>query len=507
MTLVDAEERPDFVRTTATPEVISRGVLWKFGSQTTIQILSFGISLGVARLIAPSDYGAAALVLALAAFAIVFSDLSLSAVLVQRKTVSQAEASSLVWFSLGVGLLLTLAFAVLASRLARLAGDQSIEPLLLGVAPVFVISTAGSVPTALLNRRMQFRTLELQMMAATVISALSALLIAYLGGGAWALVGQLLVLSTLLTLFAWIGARWRPSLTFSRAGFGSLASFGFYVAGSRVFFTASANLDTLLVGRFLGAAALGAYAIAYNVLLIPLARIASPIQGVAFPVFSSLEDPAAVGRVWVRANRALLAVVTPALIGLAVESPNFVGVMLGSKWSSAAPALRLLAIGGLCMLPFMLTSSVLQACGRQRALFFFAAMRMCVLVVSFAIGLHWGIVGVAAGYAISEALMLAPGIALAMRTTHVRIGSVLTSLSPIAVGGLLLTASMLALDSTMPTGLVSLLVVPLVGLALYGGYLYWRANDLILDFRTLAGSIRQRPQTPGAPHSEPVVGA
>lgn len=483
-----------FQRSALSARVVSRGLLWKLGSQTTVQIFGFAVSIGLARLLLPSEYGAAALALAFSAFALIFSDLTLGAALVQRRMVGQEEASALLWFSLALGLVVSTAFALLAPALASLVGNPSVRPLLIGVAPVFLLATAGTVPTALLNRRMRFRTLEIRTMIATATAAATALVIALAGGGSWALVGQQLVFFGLLTSLAWISARWLPSLSFSREHLGRVAPFGLYAAGSQTFGTVSSNLDTLLVGRYLGTAALGPYAIAYNVLLIPLTRLAAPVRQITFPTFAALEDHAAVGRLWLRANRALFAALVPVLLALAVEAQDFTTVILGSQWAAAAPVLRLLALGGLMQVLFSLDGSVLKACGRQRLHFWFAGARAAVLSVAFVIGLHWGINGVAAGFTIGETLMAPIGLLLVGRTTGVSVKAIWHSLLPVLAAAAVMSGVMVALRTATPLeGLPALIVIPAVGTAVFAGLLLWWSRDLRHDLFTFVRSVAGRP--------------
>jgi O-antigen/teichoic acid export membrane protein len=456
-----------------------------------VQFFGFGVSLVVARVLLPSEYGAASLALALAAFAVIFSELTLGAGLVQRPSVGQADASSLMWFSLAVGLVLSASFALLTPELASLVGHPGIRPLLLAIAPVFAVSAAGTVPTALLNRRMAFRLLELRMIATTVISSTCALLVALLGGGAWALVVQQLVWATLLTTFAWVGARWRPSLVLSRRHLGTLAPFALYVAGTRTLGTVGTNLDNLLVGRFLGTAALGVYGLAYNILLIPLTRLSGPIEEVAFPTFSSLGSSAAVGRLWLRANVALCATLAPILVALAVEAQDFVDVVLGPKWADAGPVIRLLTIGALAQLSGRLVPSVLQACRRQRLLFALAVLSTTMLVAGFIIGLRWDTVGVAAAYAITCAITMPINLTLTLRETTVAWREFARSIAPVVTASVLMALTMLCFHLGVPASpLARLLAASAAGIAVFAIVLRWRAHALLTDLRMLAAAAR-----------------
>ena len=482
-----------FHRPPTSAGTISRGVLWKLGSQFTVQLFALVVSLAVARLLVPSEYGTASLALALAAFGLIFSDLTLGAVLVQRPIIGQIEASSLMWFSLGVGLVLTLSFALLTPQLAALLRSPGLEKLLLGIAPVFAISTAGTVPTALLNRRMEFRKLELRMVVATVISSSCALLVAFLGGGAWALVSQQLVQVSLLTLLAWGSARWLPSFAVSRTQLRVLAPSALYVAGNRAVSTLGANLDNVLVGRYLGAAALGIYGIAYNVLLIPLARLSVPIQEVVFPTLSSLQDRAAVGRLWLRANVALCAALAPVMIALSVEADDFVQVVLGPRWAKVGPVLRILAVGGLLQLSLRLGSSALQACGRQRLLFATSSVTAGLLVIGFIFGLHWGTVGVATGFTLAYVLAVPLQLASAMRVMTVRPSEFGRAMTPLAVACAAMAAVMVCFRLSVPVQpLGRLIFATALGLGVFIVVLLVKAPGLVADLKMLVTSIRDK---------------
>ena len=105
------------------------------------------------------------------------------------------------------------------------------------------------------------------------------------------------------------------------------------------------NADNLMVGRFLGSAALGAYSVAFNLMFLPLARVIDPIQLTLFPAFSRWQDDhKQIAEVWLRVLRVIGAVFIPAMVGFIVVAPDFVDVILGNKWRSAVPVLQLLAV-------------------------------------------------------------------------------------------------------------------------------------------------------------------
>ena len=121
-----------------------------------------------------------------------------------------------------------------------------------------------------------------------------------------------------------------------------LGGFAGNVFGENFLYQAGRTLGPLIVGRALGAAALGAFALATNVILVPFARLAGPLQQVFFPAFSRMDgDREGIADIWIRASRLVGAFAIPALTGLVIVAPDFVQVVLGSKWSSATPVIQI----------------------------------------------------------------------------------------------------------------------------------------------------------------------
>jgi O-antigen/teichoic acid export membrane protein len=196
---------------------------------------------------------------------------------------------------------------------------------------------------------------------------------------------------------------WRPRLLFSRDSLRELRAFSANIFGQRVLYYLHRNTDNLLVGRFIGAAALGVYGLAYNVMLVPFTRLAGPLQEVLFPAFSRLQDePRRIADAWIRVTRLVAAVAMPALVGLAVVAPDFVAVVLGRRWSAMVPVLQILVWVGLLQSLQALNSGILIALDRTRLLLRYSMAFFAVHLVAFVVGVQFGILGIAVAYAVSS---------------------------------------------------------------------------------------------------------
>ena len=188
----------------------------------------------------------------------------------------------------------------------------------------------------------------------------------------------------------------------------ALGGFGLRVFGTRIVFYLERNVDTVLVARFLGPASTGLYTLSYNVMLVPLEQIGGPMAEVLFPAFSKMQDDfARLRAAWLRAVRVLAAIVAPAMALLIALAPDIIPVVFGEKWKSAVPIVQLLAFVGLQQSLMRFNSSVLQAVGRADFLLRYALISATVCIAGFAVGLHWGVTGVAAGYTITATLVAA----------------------------------------------------------------------------------------------------
>jgi O-antigen/teichoic acid export membrane protein len=292
------------------------------------------------------------------------------------------------------------------------------------------------------------------------------------------------------TLLLWFLAQWRPSLTVSPASLRRLGGFAGNVFGENLLYQAGRNLNNLLIGRVLGAAALGTYSLATNVILVPFARIAGPLQQVFFPAFSRMtDDRERIADVWIRATRLVACVSIPALAGLIVLAPDFVAVLLGKKWSEAVPVIQILAVVGMIHSVQTLSGEVLLAVGRAGWLLRFTLLSFASAVVAFAVGVHWGIVGVATSYVVATALVEPVRTWLASRALGISPWRFYAALAGVAQATVLMAAVLLvtraALVAADAQPLPRLIVLVLVGSAAYVVGCLWRAPELARELTSV----------------------
>jgi PST family polysaccharide transporter len=486
---------------------IRSGVAWKAASQLTLQLSRMAVALVLARLLAPDDWGLAAMVLVFTGFVVVFTDSALGTALIQRRELLEEDRSTVFWLSAAIGLLLAAVGIACAGPIADFYGEPEVSSLFVAISVGFLVSSLGSTHIALLTREMEFRRLELRQIAATVTGAVVGVSLALAGFGPWAIVGQSLAEAGASTLLLWIITPWRPTAAFSFASLRRLSGFAGNVFGENLLYQAGRNVANLLVGRVLGAAALGTYALATNVILVPFSRLAAPLQQVFFPAFSRLaDDRPRLADVWVRASCLVGAVSIPALVGLAILAPEFVEVVLGSRWSGLTPLIQILAAVGIVQSLQTLSGEVLLALGRAGTLLRFTLLWFVGSLGSFVVGVQWGIVGVAVCYTIVTLLLEPLRTYLTTQALQVSIWSFVRPFAGVvqatALMGIVLVAARAALVAEGIAPAVRLMLLVALGLGVYGVVFRWRAPELLGELQRL---VRRRRSTPRvAAREEPV---
>jgi O-antigen/teichoic acid export membrane protein len=468
------------------------GVAWKTASAVTLQLSRIVTSVILAHLLLPGDYGLASMALVASMLVFVFADVGLGSALVQREEITEEDRCTVFWTSVGVGAVLTLIGVAASGLVADFFGQTKVGPLFAVFSISFLLTSISATQVALFTREMDFRALELRQIVSYLAGAVVGIATAAAGMGAWAIIFQQLTISLVGTVLLTIFSHWRPRLCYSRASLRRLGRFGGNVFGSRLLFYGNRNADNILIGRFLGSAALGSYAVAYNVMLLPFSQLAGPLQEVLFPAFARMqEDVEQVARLWLRANRVVGAITIPAFLGLAVVAQEFVTTLLGPNWVAAIPVMRILCIVGLLQSLQRMNSSILEARNQTGILLRFSIVAFVASISAFIGGLHWGIVGVAAAYAIVN-LFLQPYYAfVTCRTVGTTLHRFAASLSPVAQSAAAMAAAILVLRALLVHAGMSaplrLIVLIAAGAIVYVPLVLWRDTDLRRDaFRLLA---------------------
>jgi O-antigen/teichoic acid export membrane protein len=363
------------------------------GGQFVMQSIS---TVVLARLLVPAEFGMVAMVTAITGLASAFADLGLSEATIQRKEITHHQVSVMFWINLAVGAGLTLITAALAPVLARFYREPRLVNITLLLSITFLIGGLRVQPDALLKRQMRFSSIAIRDLTSYALAVAVAITMALRGAGYWALVALPLTLNLTQMALSWLMVEWRPGLPRRDANVGSMVAFGGNVAASYLIFNLNRNVDNVLIGWFWGAAPLGLYSRAYNLLMLPVRQLSVPAASVAVPAFSKIQgDPERFARYYLRATSLIMWISAPLFGFLFVAANPVIVLVLGAKWREAAPVFQILAISALGQMLLETTVWLLVSRGQSGRLLKLLLIISPIIVGSFVIGLPFGIKGVA----------------------------------------------------------------------------------------------------------------
>jgi O-antigen/teichoic acid export membrane protein len=373
-----------------------RGGLLTITSQG-VQFLVQSVSTVVlARLLTPADFGMVAMVTAITGLGQAFADLGLSEATIQRNELSHGQVSTLFWINVAIGATLMFLTAALAPVLAWFYREPRLIHITLLLSITFLVGGLRVQHDALLRRQMRYSSLAIRDVASAALAVSLAVTMALRGAGYWALIALPLALNTTQMAVSWLMLRWVPSLPRRDANAGSLVAFGGNVAASYLILNVTQNADSVLIGWHWGAGLLGMYSRAYNLLMLPVRQLGAPAQSVAVPAFSRVQaDPERFARYYLRTVNVIMWISAPMFGFLFVAAEPVIVLVLGSKWRDAAPVFQILAIAALGQQLRQSIVWLLVSRGDSARLLKLALFICPIMIASFAIGLPFGLKGVA----------------------------------------------------------------------------------------------------------------
>jgi PST family polysaccharide transporter len=371
-----------------------------------LQLLSVSI---LAHRVPPAAYGVVATAVVITNFLDTLRDLGTSEALIREREMSAEIESTAFWLNTAIGATLALVILSISGRAAVFFHEPQLVLVLQFLALGFFLNAVGSVPTALLIRAMAFRKLALCQAAGAITGTAVAVVVAIEGGKLWSLICGGLTITLVTTAALFLVSPFSINATFRPAHARRMLSFGLYLSGSHVFNYFSRNLDNLLVARFLGSVSLGYYQMGYLLMTYPLQNMSSVINQVMYPSLSRVSDNREkIQLAYLRSSALIGLICFPLMLGLAVTAGPFIHVFLGSQWTPVARLLLVFAPLGAAQALYGTVSVIYQSQGRTDLQFKWMLFSSVAYVLSFVVGLRWGIIGVACSYTLVWFLLMIP---------------------------------------------------------------------------------------------------
>lgn len=445
-------DKPSEASDTPTPQDVPKarglgqrsasGILVTLSGQGLKIFIQLSLTISLARLLSPQDFGIVAVANTFAWFLYAVSDIGLGQAVVQKVKLSQLDLSSTFWVIGSLTLIFSILFYTSSFFVGYVYPDKSIRLVMMGLSPCFFITGLSVVHKALLTREGRFKSLVMIDLCSGLFGALAGISAALAGAGFWSLV----VIAPIQALSEWVVSwwlcRWRPSFTLNFSNARSMMTMGGYVAIANLGSLVTTSVDNLLIGARLGSHNLGLYDQGFRLINQAALQLLNPVSRVMIPLLvgaSRSEEPYA--PIVTTALRILIILLWPALIVGAVMPASLVTALIGVKWLASAPVFGWFCLASLTLPLNAVATWLILAQNRLHMHAFNAGFGAIITLLAVVAGLSGGISAVARNIALVQLLLIMPfSILRATRQGQVTVRALLMiagqfSLVAIAVAG------------------------------------------------------------------------
>lgn len=319
------------------------GVTWTAIDQFSNQGIQFIIAILIARILSPEDYGVIAIVMIFTGLAATLVYSGFSEAIVQRKEISRETCSSVFFFNITMSVLLYAVLYFFAPFIASFFSMPLLQPILRVLGIIIIINAFSVIHVSLLNRAIDFKKQALVNLGGVAVSGTVGLFLAYNDFGVWALVGQSLARSIVISIAYWVAHTWRPLLHYARRDLADLWGYSSKLLASGLLNGIFNNLQTFVIGKFYTATDLGFYSQGRRFPSFIAPNLTTIVQRVTFPALATIqEDTPRLRAAYRRVVMAVVFVIFPIMLILAAVAHPFVMVLLTEKWLPAVPFLQVI---------------------------------------------------------------------------------------------------------------------------------------------------------------------
>ncbi len=387
------------------------GVKWTTFSTVFKAILQIIQLMILARFLDKSDFGILAILMLFVSFSQVFVDFGIGKAIVHYQNISRRELSTLYWINILFGFLTYFILFLVSGFIA----DFYNEPLLSGyinlIGLVLIIQSFGLQFDTLFQKSLSFNVIAKIEIVATTVSFMAALLLVFNGFGIFSLIYPIIIMASIKALLLIsFGLKYhKPQFIFRIKEISKYISFGSYSVGNAVVSNISAQMDTILIGKFLGTEILGLYSILKELILRPSQIISPIVTKVAFPTMSKVNnDLKVVKNMYLKIINYVSSITFPIYIATIILAPEIISIFLGEKWLEGVLIFQILAIWAMFFSIGNPVGSLVMAVGKPQVEMYWNIVRLFYMPLVIYISSFWGEIGIVVGMLIISVLLYIP---------------------------------------------------------------------------------------------------
>lgn len=372
------------------------GAFWKFSERICAQVVSFIVSVILARLLLPEAYGVISLITVFITICDEFIISGLNTALIQKKEADNIDFSTIFYFSVGVSVILYSVLFLCAPLIANFYEMPIVAPVLRVMGLRLIIGAVNSIQHAYVSRTMQFRRFFYSTIGGTIGSAIVGIAMAYLGCGVWALVAQYCFNSLVDTLVLWFTVKWRPQFVFSWERFKALYSYGWKIFAASMIRTLYNNLRSLIIGKMYSPEDLAYYNKGQSFPSLISTNVNGTIDSVLFPAIAKKQnDKKTVKAMLRRAIKTSSYIMFPMMVGMATVTPQLVIFLLTEKWLGCVVFMQIACIS-FALAPIETENlQAIKAIGRSDLALKLEVLKKAIGIFLLIVAMNYGVVAIA----------------------------------------------------------------------------------------------------------------
>lgn len=479
------------------------GASWLALFRIISQTFSWITTIIIARILVPEDYGMMEMATILTGYVVLFSEIGLGAAIIQREEITRDELSSIFWFVVGWGVLLSLSCIVLAYPTAAIFRNKDLIPLTQAMAIIFILGSLIIVPQNILLRELRFKATGLIEAVSVIISCIAMIIMASLGSGVWTLIGGNIVRTACRAALVLSLSGWVPRFRFGFDQLRPYLRYGISVAVGNSLYYLYTKSDCFFAGRLLGASRLGYYSMALQLSAIPTDKVISLINRVSFPLFSRCQnEPETFNDFFLKMVKILGIIALPLYCGGVFIADELILALLGPKWMDAVLPFKMLCIAQIFIALASVNGIVYNAKGLPRVNLYFNLVNIMILPLSFFVVARYGLVYVAVPWITIHPIIRIGQTWMTLRMLSLRVSSYLRAIShPIyAVVSMIVILILFRsfyftiIDPQKSMDVVYIVMTLVLGAASYVGYYLLFQRNVVA---VLWGLVRRRGNATG----------
>jgi len=372
----------------------TKAFVWDFFGKIARQGMGFVVTIFLARLLEPSDFGLVAMVMVIVGMAEVFADIGLGGALIQRRRVLPVHYSSVFYLNVAVGVLLALMLFFSAEWVGAFYENEQLVPLAKVISLSFILNAFSSVQVNKLRKELNFAIITKASFFSSLVSGIIGVSMAFYGAGVWSLVAQSLSVGFLFNIIIWYVSDWKPSFLFSYKALTQLWGFGFRMFLVGILDAVFSRLDYIVIGKLFTPASLGFYQRAKSLNTMLVQYSSGSLMTVMFPVLSKVQnDLLRFQNIIIKLLGSINFITFLLFGGLYLVSEELIVLLFSDKWLPSVEFFRILVLSGFGFPIATLLANILRSRGNSKAFLRMAIFRKTVFAINLYVGFLWGIEG------------------------------------------------------------------------------------------------------------------